>query len=103
MKLRSLKYLLMFIPLFVILFSILSLNYWSYFVLFFIFVFIPFIELFTNGFKENLSKIQKEIACNNKLYDFWLYLLVPTHIRNCKLHRTSLGSFDHKKIINING
>jgi alkane 1-monooxygenase len=78
MKLRSLKYLLMFIPPFVILFSMLSLNYWSYFALFFIFVFIPFIELFTNGSKENLSKIQEEIASNDKLYDFLLYLLVPT-------------------------
>jgi alkane 1-monooxygenase len=78
MKLRSLKYLLMFIPPLVILFSILSLNYWSFFALFFIFGIIPFIELFTNGSKENLSEIEEEIISKDRFYDFWLYLLVPT-------------------------
>jgi alkane 1-monooxygenase len=78
MKLRSLKFSLVFSVPIVVLFSIYSENYWSFSTVVFIFLIIPFFELFTKGSTKNLTKIEEEIAKEDKLYDWLLYILVPT-------------------------
>lgn len=77
MKLRSLKFLMVYLTPIVVLISIYSENYWSYFSVIFLFVIIPFFELFTNGSTKNFTKIEEEIAKEDKLYDWILYGLVP--------------------------
>lgn len=78
MKWRSLKFLLVYSVPIVVLFSIYSENYWSFSTVVFIFLIIPFLELFTKGSTKNLTKIEEEIAKEDKLYDWLLYILVPT-------------------------
>ncbi len=77
MKLNTLKYLFVYITPAVILFSLSSTNYWSYFALIFIFVIIPSVELFTKGSTANFSQMEEEVAKNDRFYDFLLYALVP--------------------------
>lgn len=61
----------------VVLFSLLKTNYWSYFAIFFIFVIIPFFELFTKENESNFSKIEEDLAAKDPLYDWIIYGLVP--------------------------
>ena len=77
MNLRNLKYLLVYITPTVVLISLFSKNNWSYFTLFFIFILIPCVELFTKGSTNNLSTIEEEIAKKDRVYDWLLYGLVP--------------------------
>jgi alkane 1-monooxygenase len=77
MKLRGLKYALVYITPLVVLLSIHSGNYWSFSAVIILFVVIPFLELFTNGSTNNLDKIEEEIAKNDTIYDWLLYGLVP--------------------------
>lgn len=77
MKIRSLKFSLVYSTPLVVLFSIYSENYWSFSALVFVFFIIPFFELFTKGSVKNLSKIEEEIAKEDKLYDWLLFGLVP--------------------------
>ncbi len=76
-KFRSFKYILMLIPSIIVVFSLLSKNYWSYFSIIFLFGFVPIVELFTKRSTKNLSEMEEEVASKDKMYDFWLYLLVP--------------------------
>lgn len=77
MKVRNLKFSLVYsIPL-VVLFSIYSENNWSFSAVTYIFLIIPFFELFTKGSTENLTSIEEEIAKEDKVYDWLLYILVP--------------------------
>lgn len=77
MKLHSLKFLLVYISPIIVLFSIYSENYWSFSAIIFLFLIIPFFELFTKGSTKNLSKIEEEIVKEDKFYDWILYGLVP--------------------------
>ena len=61
----------------VIIFSLSRNDYWSYFSVIYVFVLIPFFELFTKANQNNLSKIEEEVAAKDSLYDWILYALVP--------------------------
>jgi alkane 1-monooxygenase len=78
MKLRSLKFSLVFSVPTVVIFSIYSENYRSFSTVVCIFLIIPFLELFTKGNTKNLTKIEEEIAKEDTLYDWLLYILLPT-------------------------
>lgn len=61
----------------IVLFSLYTENNLAYTAVFVLFVMIPFIELFTKGSTDNLSKIEEELEKENKVYDWMLYGLVP--------------------------
>jgi len=77
MTLKHLKYLSAYLLPVMALLSIYLGGYYSFSALLFIFIFIPTIELFTNGDTSNLSKVEEEIAGADRFYDYLLYLLVP--------------------------
>lgn len=77
MNSRSLKFLLVYLIPLIVLLSIYSENYGSFSAVVFIFMVIPFFELFTKGSTKNFNKIEEEIAKEDKLYDWILYGLVP--------------------------
>ncbi len=71
------KFSLAYITPLIVLFSLYTENYGAYTAVFILFVMIPLIELFTKGSTDNLSKIEEELAKENKVYDWMLYGLVP--------------------------
>lgn len=77
MRIHSLKYLLVYLVPFVFFISMYAKSIWSFFAVFFLFIVIPFFELFTKGSTINLTKEEEEEANNNRLYDWILYGLVP--------------------------
>jgi alkane 1-monooxygenase len=74
---RSIKYLAVYITPAVVFFSLYSKDGWSYFALAFVFLIVPFTELFTKGSSLNLSEAEEEVAKKDRLYDWLLYGLVP--------------------------
>ncbi|HRI26877.1 MAG TPA: alkane 1-monooxygenase [Chitinophagales bacterium] len=77
MKFRALKYTFVYLVPIVVSLSIWADSLWTYFAVFFVFGIIPAIELFTHASTYNLTEIEEEIAKNDQLYDWLLYLLVP--------------------------
>ncbi len=67
----------MYITPLVVFFSLATQNYFSYFAVIFLFGFIPLIELFTKGSKQNLTALEEEIVKKDKTYDILLFGLVP--------------------------
>lgn len=76
-RLHILKYSLAYISPAIVLFSILSASLWSYSAIVLLFGILPFMELFLKGSTKNLSKIEEDIALEDRLYDWLLYGLVP--------------------------
>lgn len=77
MKNTNWTYLLVYITPIVVLFSLSSTTNWSFFAVFFVFVLVPFFELFTKASSQNLSEEEEIIAAKNKIYDWILLGLVP--------------------------
>lgn len=77
MRFHALKYLLVYFTPLVVLFSIWSADIWSYSAVFFLFVILPFFELFSKGSTENLTELEEEMAKKDRAYDLLLYGLVP--------------------------
>ncbi len=71
------KFSLAYITPLIVLFSLYTENNGAYTAVFVLFVLIPLIELFTKGSTENLTKIEEELAKENKVYDWMLFGLVP--------------------------
>jgi alkane 1-monooxygenase len=71
------KFSLAYLTPLIVLFSLYTENIGAYTAVFVLFVMIPLIELFTKGSTDNLSKIEEELAKENKVYDWMLYGLVP--------------------------
>jgi alkane 1-monooxygenase len=71
------KFSLAYLTPLIVLFSLNTENIGAYTAVFVLFVMIPLIELFTKGSTNNLSKIEEELAKENKVYDWMLYGLVP--------------------------
>jgi alkane 1-monooxygenase len=71
------KFSLAYITPIIVLFSLYTENNLAFTAVFVLFVMIPFIELFTKGSTDNLSKIEEELEKENKVYDWMLYGLVP--------------------------
>ncbi len=77
MRARSLKYFLVYLTPLIVLFSLNCEEYYTFLAIVFVFVFIPFVELFTKASTTNLDKIEEEIAKADRFYDWLLYGLVP--------------------------
>lgn len=77
MKNTNWTYLFVYITPIVVLLSLSSTTYWSFFAVFFVFVLVPFFELFTKACNQNLNEEQEIIAAKNKFYDLILLGLVP--------------------------
>ena len=74
---HRLKYLAAYtIPLTVFL-SIYLKGEFSFLALIYAFGFIPFIELFFSGSEKNLSKVEQAVVKEDRLYDLFLYGMVP--------------------------
>ena len=71
------KFSLAYITPLMVFFSLYTENSGAYTAVFVLFVLIPLIELFTKGSTDNLSKIEEELAKENKVYDWMLYGLIP--------------------------
>jgi len=50
---------------------------WTYLLPIYVFVLIPILELFFKGTKLNMTEAEEEMAKEDRLYDWLLYLLVP--------------------------
>ncbi len=75
--LRKLKYLFVYTTPVIVLLSIMLPGWWSYLALIVLFGLLPFLELFTKGSKENLSRLEEEMALKDKTFDIIIYGLVP--------------------------
>jgi alkane 1-monooxygenase len=74
---KKLKYIMAYLIPVLIVFSIFSENVLSYSSVVVLFIFVPFIELFTKGSIENFSEIEEEIAKKDPVFDYLIYGLVP--------------------------
>lgn len=77
---KYLKYILVFVSPAVVLVSLIKGGYWSYFAPAYVFLLIPFLELFFTGSSENMSKVEEEIAKSDKIYDYIIWALVPFQV-----------------------
>lgn len=77
MKDKYLKYLAAYSLPAVVLFSLFAGGWWSYSAIFYLFILIPFFELFTRGATHNMSALEEELAKEDRVYDYLLYGLVP--------------------------
>ena len=55
------------------------------------FAFIPLVELIVRPTTENMSQAEELVAKSDKLYDFWLYLIVPFQYLALYFFLTSIG------------
>jgi alkane 1-monooxygenase len=77
MRFHVLKYILVYVTPAVVLFSIWSADIWSYSAVILLFGILPFFELFTKGSTENLTEVEEEMVKKDRIYDFFLYSMVP--------------------------
>ncbi|MFN5377070.1 MAG: fatty acid desaturase, partial [Chitinophagaceae bacterium] len=56
----------------------------------FAFAFIPLLEMMLPAAEENMSEAEEQIAKEDRLYDFWLYLIVPLQYYALYLFFTSI-------------
>jgi alkane 1-monooxygenase len=80
MKTRNWKYFFGYINLAVISLSIYLGSRWSFLALAYIFVLIPFIELFLSGTDVNMNKEQEDQAKKMKMYDLLVYSALPIQL-----------------------
>ena len=79
MRIRALKYLLVFsLPLSAAL-SFLSYSWLTYVTLVYAFAAIPVLELILPASRTNLDQVEAEVVKKDQLYDWLLYLVVPIH------------------------
>lgn len=74
---NKLKYLFVFLTPLTVYLSFQMAGYWSFFAIVFNFGLLPFIELFTKGSTENLTKDQEDSLLKDKFFDGLLWLMVP--------------------------
>lgn len=61
----------------VVLYSLWAADAWAFTAVIVLFGFIPLLELFTKGSQENLSEAEEAVMKEDKIYDFFLYSLLP--------------------------
>lgn len=77
MNIKSLKYLgVLFSP--IIIFICLNLGGWfTWSGIIYAFILVPILDALLPASKENMNKIEEDIAKNNKIYDYMIYMIVP--------------------------
>ena len=77
LRLRSLKYVLVFLTPAVVLMSLQSEGLWMWSAPVVLFGLIPLAEAFTRGSERNLSRMEEEVVRHDRTYDVFLYSLLP--------------------------
>jgi alkane 1-monooxygenase len=54
-------------------------SFWVWLPAIYVFIFIPFLELFLKPDTANLQKFEEEMVAKDRSYDFLLYLMLPVH------------------------
>jgi alkane 1-monooxygenase len=80
MKSHHWKYLLVYITPLLVFISIYLGGLWSFLAIGYVFVLVPFLELFLKGTTINLDPGEEEIAKNDRFYDYVIYGLVPCQL-----------------------
>ena len=80
MKSHHWKYLLVYITPVLVFISIYLGGLWSFLAFGYVFVLVPFLELFLKGTTINLDPGEEEIAKNDRFYDYVIYGLVPCQL-----------------------
>lgn len=75
---KALKYLVVYTTPLLVATSLYLAGVFSFVAVLFVFGIVPLLELFLNTSTSNLSKVEEEIAKEDRLYDWLLYGLVPT-------------------------
>jgi len=103
MKLSYLKYLCAYLVPVMVLFSLYMGVFFSYGAVIFVFIIVPFIELFTSVDTSNMNKVEEAIAKDDQFYDYLLYLLVPFQflILAYFLYRISIPNLELYEIIGM--
>ncbi len=78
MKTHILKYLAAFTAPALAFVSFTQTGLWCYCLLIYAFILVPLIELVLRPDEHNMSQAEEDIAKNDRLYDYLLYLIVPT-------------------------
>lgn len=79
MRIRSLKFAAPLSIFVLSYFAFTSTGWWIAAPLLYAWVFIPFLELLLPANPSNLSEQEASLVKEDKLYDFWLYIIVPIH------------------------
>ncbi|MBX7051892.1 MAG: alkane 1-monooxygenase [Flavobacteriales bacterium] len=79
-RLRTLKYLTAFVLPALVLFSLNNSGWLAYSALLFAFVLLPLLEFVVGKDTSNLNALQREIASQDPLYDFIIYLALPAQL-----------------------
>lgn len=74
---KALKYISCYVAPVSVGIALFSSGFMTYLPLFIMFLIFPILELFLRASDKNLSKIEEEIALQDRTYDFILYALVP--------------------------
>jgi len=77
MRIRALKYTAIFTGPAIGYISLTELGWWTWALPIYAYALIPLIEVFAKGSKENLSAAEEEMAKDDPIFDFLLYLQVP--------------------------
>jgi alkane 1-monooxygenase len=77
MKISAIKYISILIGPFLGIISLTAHGWFTWSLPFFSFIMIPVFELFISGSSKNLSEIEENVAKNDKIFDYILYLMVP--------------------------
>lgn len=74
---KALKYFSCYVAPILVGIALFSSGFMTFLPLFIMFLFFPILELFLRASDKNLSKIEEELALQDRTYDFILYALVP--------------------------
>ncbi|MEI6311221.1 MAG: alkane 1-monooxygenase [Bacteroidota bacterium] len=77
---KYLKYIFVFVSPIIVFISLYKAGIWSFLAPVYVFMMIPAFEFFMKGTTENMSKVEEEIAKNDKIYDYIIWLLVPIQV-----------------------
>lgn len=79
MKVRFLKYSIVFIIPLVAYLSINASGWWTFGTAILVYVLLPLFEFVFKPDSKNLQQTEEEIMAEDKIYDYMLYLVVPVH------------------------
>jgi alkane 1-monooxygenase len=77
MKWKAIKYISAYVTPLLVFLALYSKNYWAFSTVIILFVFIPFLELFTKEDETNMDEVEEKIALDDKLYDWIVFSIVP--------------------------
>ena len=96
LTLKYCKYLSSYLVPIAVFLSIYMGGYYSFGAIIFLFILIPFVELFTKLDTSNMTAIEEDVAKEDRIYDYLLYFLVPFQflILIYFLYTVSTGHFE---------